>query len=65
LSDASMYFACRNSLPAPGFATVGAGVGLANLRRRLELLIGTGFSLSSVSDGDSWQAELIMELRPC
>lgn len=65
LSDASMYFTCRNSLPAPGFATGGAGVGLANLRRRLELLIGNGFSLSSVSDGDSWQAELIMELRPC
>ncbi len=60
-----MHFTCVNML-APGEAKSGVpGVGLGNLRRRLELLFGGGFRLTSTSHGGQWRAELELDLRQC
>ncbi|WP_435416840.1 histidine kinase [Parerythrobacter aurantius] len=61
----TLRFVCENSLD-PDVESDGApGLGLSNLRRRLELILGDGFSLTSRRDGDRWRAELELELRPC
>lgn len=65
LEGGRMHFTCRNE-PAdtPGPAAT-SGVGLTNLRRRLEILFGGNFQLSSAPDGQGWKAELSLDLRPC
>lgn len=60
-----LYFSCRNSLGAQSTAGQVAGVGLANLTRRLQLQYGSDFVLQSVATGDGWLAELQLELEPC
>jgi len=60
-----LYFSCRNSLNAQSTAGQVAGVGLANLTRRLQLQYGSDFVLRSVATGDGWLAELQLELEPC
>lgn len=57
-------FICLNS-PVVGIGGDAAGVGLANLRRRLQLVCGDDFRLSSQASGDGWRAELELELRRC
>ncbi len=60
-----LYFSCRNSLSAQSAAGQVAGVGLANLTRRLQLHFGSDFVLQSAATGDGWLAELQLELEPC
>lgn len=65
LHGTRMDFTCRNGPLEPALAAGGEGVGLDNLRRRLELLIDDDFSLSSAQEGNFWQAALTLDLRPC
>jgi len=65
LDGARMHFTCHNQ-PLDRFAgSNGGGVGLANLRRRLEILFDEDFVLSSAPDGHGWNAALSLDLRPC
>lgn len=60
-----MRFTCVNTL-APVEAKSGVpGMGLGNLQRRLELLFGGEFRLTSTSHEGNWRAELEVDLRPC
>lgn len=65
LSGTQMHFTCTNGPLAGERSAQAAGLGLANLRRRLELLFEDRFVLSSAQDGDRWLARLDCELRPC
>jgi hypothetical protein len=59
-----MRFDCDNSVPTeqlPGQP----GLGLANLRRRLELLFGPDFRLITDDSDGLWRARLELELEPC
>jgi hypothetical protein len=60
-----LVFTCRNSLPERVTANTAAGMGLENLRRRLQLLYGTDFMLQSGPTSDNplcWYAELQLPL---
>ncbi len=59
-----LHFFCVNSLPV-GRPDEVPGMGLANLRRRLELLFGQDFHLSTKQEGSEWQARLELDLEPC
>ncbi|MDZ7868225.1 MAG: sensor histidine kinase [Rheinheimera sp.] len=65
LKQQRLVFICRNTLPAQTANTADTGMGLDNLRRRLQLLYGTGFVLKSGPDGAGyWHAELQLPLWP-
>lgn len=64
-ANGQMIFTCLNTPRALGPVSSTPGLGLDNLRRRLELRFGARFSLSSAPQGDSWRAELVLWLRPC
>lgn len=69
VSQKRLVFICRNTLPeravATDASTTNAGMGLDNLRRRLQLLYGTDFVLKSGPDAaGSWHAELQLPLWP-
>lgn len=55
---------CANSVPDTVRKTV-AGVGLDNLRRRLNLLYAGKHSFSTTQQAGVWCAELTLELQPC
>lgn len=65
-----LVFICRNTVPEQASGVTDAspthpGMGLDNLRRRLQLLYGTDFVLKSGPDGAGyWQAELQLPLWP-
>lgn len=59
-----LHFECTNTL-AGGLHADTPGVGLTNLRRRLELLFGQNFRLSVGPDQGQWHARLELELEPC
>lgn len=59
-----MRFDCDNSIPAERLPAQ-PGVGLANLRRRLELLFGQDFRLDIDDAGRRWRVRLELELSPC
>ncbi len=66
LHSDNLLFICENTVPAqPGSTT--AGIGLDNLRRRLQLCYGNNYSLSSAATPFGWRAELKLELErpPC
>jgi LytS/YehU family sensor histidine kinase len=65
LDGARMHFTCRNEPYDLVASATGGGVGLANLRRRLEILFGDDFMLSSAPEGDGWKAALSLDLQPC
>ena len=60
----TLSFECINSFSDAPLAGV-PGTGLTNLRRRLELLFGQEFDLSSRPDHGGWRARLRLELEPC
>lgn len=64
LEGKKLHFECVNTLP-PGPQTVTPGMGLANLRRRLELLFGQDFHLSVDPAEGRWRARLELGLEPC
>lgn len=59
-----LQFECSNSVVDEAQARA-PGVGLANLRRRLELLYGQGYTLSVGPAQGQWCAKLELELEPC
>jgi Histidine kinase len=59
-----MRFDCDNSVPGEGLPAH-PGLGLANLRRRLELLFGQNFRLDIDDTGRLWRVRLELELAPC
>ena len=65
LDDARMHFTCHNQPYDPIMDANGGGTGLANLRRRLEILFERDFNLSSGHDRDGWKAALSLDLRLC
>jgi hypothetical protein len=65
LDGSRMQFDCRNSPLDADSSDEQGGVGLANLRRRLELLYGDDFALSSGRDEDGWRATLVLDLAAC
>jgi len=77
VTQQGLVFICRNSLPeqaadatdanTTNAKMIGAGLGLENLRRRLQLLYGTDFLLRSGPATDNplcWHAELQLPLWP-
>ncbi|ASJ91963.1 hypothetical protein CBR61_14195 [Porphyrobacter sp. CACIAM 03H1] len=60
----TLCFECINSLRSEPQDSA-PGTGLANLRRRLELLCGPDFELSSGPDQGEWRARLQLELVLC
>ncbi|CAI3791131.1 sensor histidine kinase [Rheinheimera sp. MM224] len=61
-----LIFICENTVPAQQSAAL-AGIGLENLRRRLQLCYGENYTLSSAATAFGWRAELRLELErpPC
>ncbi|MBA4163111.1 MAG: hypothetical protein C0510_00540 [Erythrobacter sp.] len=59
-----LHFECMNPLPS-GQLSGTPGMGLANLRRRLELLFGQNFHLSTEQADGFWRARLELDLEPC
>lgn len=66
LQDNRLIFICENTVPTQQSAAP-AGIGLENLRRRLQLCYGNNYSLSSAATAFGWRAELRLELEcpPC
>lgn len=66
LQDNRLIFICENTVPAQQSAAP-AGIGLENLRRRLQLCYGNNYSLSSAATAFGWRAELAIKLEqnPC
>ncbi|WP_348731527.1 sensor histidine kinase [Rheinheimera texasensis] len=65
VSQKRLVFICRNTWPAQTANTTDTGMGLDNLRRRLQLLYGTDFMLKSGPDAAGyWHAELQLPLWP-
>jgi LytS/YehU family sensor histidine kinase len=59
-----LHFECVNALPATPVSGP-AGLGLANLRRRLALIYGTNFQLDTGPTADGWRSRLALDLEPC
>lgn len=59
-----LQFDCFNSMPTKPVSD-NAGLGLANLRRRLELMSGANFLLEYGRVGNSWRSRLELELSEC
>lgn len=61
-----LIFSCENTVPAQQNAAP-AGIGLENLRRRLQLCYGNHYTLSSSATTFGWHAELAitLEQNPC
>lgn len=66
LQDNRLIFICENTVPTQPSTTL-AGIGLENLRRRLQLCYGNNYSLSSAATVFGWRAELAIKLEqnPC
>lgn len=64
LSGARLKFLCTNTMPGSALPPQ-PGLGLANLRRRLELVFGADFRFESVLVDGRWQAQLEVALMPC
>jgi LytS/YehU family sensor histidine kinase len=63
-----LVFICENTVPTQqSAAPAPAGIGLENLRRRLQLCYGNNYSLSSTATAFGWRAELTIKLEqnPC
>lgn len=58
-----LYFRCDNSRPATAVPGDTGGLGLDNLRRRLQLYYGADFLLQSQPEGANWRAELQLNLE--
>jgi LytS/YehU family sensor histidine kinase len=65
ITNARMEFTCINAPSTTQARENSGGLGLHNLRRRLELIFGDNFVLLSARGGDGWRAELELELRQC
>ena len=63
--EGRMQFCCVNSPHDPATAPVSPGLGLINLRRRLELLCNDDFDLDSGPTPGSWTARLALKVRTC
>ncbi|MBU2179326.1 MAG: sensor histidine kinase [Gammaproteobacteria bacterium] len=61
--DHTLYFSCRNSTSVAEAAAPGGGIGLENLRRRLQLYYGDDYRLHSAPAGNEWLAELTLKLE--
>ncbi len=61
-----LIFICENTMPAQQ-SSAPAGIGLENLRRRLQLCYGENYTLSSAATAFGWRAELTIKLEqnPC
>lgn len=57
-----LYFSVTNSLQAPSGGTKRTGVGLHNLRSRLQLLFGDRFTLSTETLQEKYVAQLILPI---
>lgn len=58
LKEGELTFLCRNSLPANTADRQKGGIGLANIRRRLELLYGDGYSLEQIKTNTTYTVVL-------
>jgi len=64
VKNLQLQFCCENTLPAAASSKTPKGMGLDNLRRRLQLHFGPDFSLSSSPSPLGWKAELYIPLEP-
>lgn len=64
IAGRTLQFDCINTLP-PVAPPARAGVGLVNLRRRLELILGEEYRLFAAEEQGRWRASLTVELVPC
>lgn len=56
--DGKVFFMCRNSIPADRNKDTIGGVGLSNVKRRLDLLYGSGYSLNIDTDNNTYSVNL-------
>ncbi|MFC3093963.1 histidine kinase [Alteromonas sediminis] len=64
VNEGRLIFCCKNDLPNTRPHTQ-PGIGLANLRRRLQLLFPDNHALTSQRIDDKWVTYLEMELKEC
>ena len=63
VKESGIIFTCRNSMPAERKQSSESGVGLANVRRRLDLLYGDGYSLDINKDNNTYSVTLTIPDR--
>lgn len=61
-TEKHLYFSCENTVSSSDEDKNTGGVGIANVRRRLDLLYGENYSLSISNDGNKYSVILII---PC
>ena len=62
-ANGKILFSCDNTIPHKRGAVSAGGVGLSNIRRRLDLLYGDGYSLRIHQDVDRYSVTLIIPSR--
>jgi LytS/YehU family sensor histidine kinase len=62
LAEGALNFTVCNSMPAYIPAKLNSGIGLENLRRRLELLYGGKSSVETIKENDTFKATLYIKL---
>ena len=63
-ADGKLLFQCQNSLfEKQGSDHIGSGIGLENMKRRLELLYPGKYSYKQQADGDTYTVEVILSIK--
>ncbi len=57
-----LTFTCKNSMPAVSIVRKEGGIGLLNIRRRLELMYGKDFTLNAGNNGNTYLVTLMLPL---
>ena len=65
IDNGRLHFSCVNAPLPPKPRAQSSGLGLQNMRRRLDLTMEGRFKLSSVLRGNAWHAELQLDTEPC
>lgn len=60
IEEQKVHFSCRNSIHSKQEKVSGEGIGLPNVRKRLNLLFGTDYTLDTQEDNNEYHALLII-----
>ena len=63
IRESKLYFRIKNSLHQNSLPQEEGGLGLVNLKKRLELIYGNSFSLETAEDNNSFETNIILPLH--